>query len=38
VRLDGERKIYERDADSGYCIRFHFCPNWGSTLYREGVE
>src|ERR1700751_131452 len=27
VRLDGERKIYERDADSGYRIRFHFCPN-----------
>jgi hypothetical protein len=26
VRLDGERKIYQRDADSGYCIRFHFCP------------
>src|SRR5437764_12076578 len=27
VRLDGERKIYDRDADSGYRIRFHFCPN-----------
>jgi hypothetical protein len=26
VRLDGERKIYERDADSGYRIRFHFLP------------
>src|SRR5262249_40387429 len=26
-RLDGERKIYERDADSGHRIRFHFCPN-----------
>ena len=24
VGLDGERKIYERDADSGYRIRFHF--------------
>ena len=36
VRLDGERKIYERDADSGYRIRFHFCPNCGSTLYGEG--
>jgi hypothetical protein len=22
MRLDGERKIYERDADSGYRIRF----------------
>jgi hypothetical protein len=36
VRLDGERKVYERDADSGYRIRFHFCPNCGSTLYWEG--
>ena len=36
VRLDGERKICERDADSGYRIRFHFCPNCGSTLYWEG--
>ena len=36
VRLDGERKIYERDADSGYCIGFHFCPNCGTTLIRRG--
>jgi hypothetical protein len=36
VRLDGERKVYERDADSGYRIRFHFCPNCGTTLYWEG--
>jgi len=35
-RLDGERKICERDADSGYRIRFHFCPNCGSTVYWEG--
>jgi hypothetical protein len=31
VRLDGQRKVYERDADSGYSIRFHFCPNCGTT-------
>ena len=36
VRLDGERKIYEREADSGYEIRFHFCPNCSTTLYWEG--
>jgi len=36
VRLDGERKIYERGADTGYRIRFHFCPNCGSTIYWEG--
>jgi hypothetical protein len=36
VRLEGERKIYERDADSGNRIRFYFCPNCGSNLYWEG--
>ena len=36
VRLDGERKVYERDGDSGFRIRFHFCPNCGSTVYWEG--
>jgi len=36
VRLDGEGKVYERDADSGYRIRFHFCPSCGSILYWEG--
>jgi hypothetical protein len=35
VRLEGERKIYQRDADSGSRIRFHFCPNCGSNLYWE---
>jgi hypothetical protein len=37
VRLDGERKIYEHDADSGYRIRFHFCPTCGSTLFGKGT-
>jgi hypothetical protein len=36
VRLEGDRKIYEREADTGYRIRFHFCPNCGSTTYWEG--
>ena len=36
VRIDGERKIYEREADTGYRIRFYFCPNCGSTIYWEG--
>ena len=31
VRIEGDHKIYERDADSGFKIRFHFCPNCGST-------
>jgi len=33
VRLEGERKIYERSGDSGYRIRFHFCPKCGSNVY-----
>jgi putative acetyltransferase len=36
VHLVGERKIYERDADTGYRIRFYFCPRCGSTIYWEG--
>jgi hypothetical protein len=36
VRLEGERKIYERGADSGNRIRFYFCPDCGSNLYWEG--
>ena len=32
VRLEGERKIYERNGDSGYHIRFHFCPKCGSKI------
>ena len=36
VRLEGERKIYERNGDSGYHIRFHFCPKCGSNVYWEG--
>jgi hypothetical protein len=31
IRIEGDNKIYERDADSGFKIRFHFCPNCGST-------
>jgi hypothetical protein len=29
--IEGDNKFYERDADSGFKIRFHFCPNCGST-------
>src|SRR5215472_657271 len=35
VRLEGERKIYERTGDSGYRIRCHFCPKCGSNIYWE---
>src|SRR6266852_922044 len=36
VRIEGDNKIYERDADSGFKIRFHFCPNCGSNVFWEG--
>src|SRR6516165_7299973 len=36
VRIEGSNKIYERDADSGFKIRFHFCPNCGSNVFWEG--
>jgi hypothetical protein len=36
VRLDGQRRVFERVAHTGYRIRFHFCPNCGSTVYWEG--
>ena len=36
VRIEGEHKIYGRIADSGFEIRFHFCPNCGTSLFWEG--
>ena len=36
VRLEGERKVFARGADSGNQIRFHFCPPCGSNLYWKG--
>ena len=36
VRIEGEHKIYGRMADSGFEIRFHFCPNCGTSVFWEG--
>jgi len=36
VQIEGENKIYGRMADSGFEIRFHFCPNCGSSVFWEG--
>jgi hypothetical protein len=36
VRIEGEHKIYARMADSGFEIRFHFCPNCGANVFWEG--
>jgi hypothetical protein len=33
VRIEGEHKIYARKGDSGFEIRFHFCPNCGSSVF-----
>ena len=35
VRIAGAHKVYERGADSGFKIRFHFCPNCGSNVFWE---
>jgi hypothetical protein len=36
VQIEGEHKVYARMADSGFTIRFHFCPNCGSNVFWEG--
>jgi hypothetical protein len=33
VRVEGADKAWTRVADSGNTIRFHFCPECGSTVY-----
>lgn len=35
VRAEGASKCYVRSSDSGFPVRFHFCPNCGSTVYWE---
>jgi len=36
VRIAGEERIYARLADSGFEIRFHFCPHCGTSVLWEG--
>ena len=33
VTIEGKATRYERGADSGNRLTFHFCPQCGSTLY-----
>jgi hypothetical protein len=33
VRIEGPRKVFRRDCESGRTIDFQFCPNCGSTVY-----
>ena len=33
VRIEGFSKVFERDGQVGRKVRFHFCPNCGTSLY-----
>jgi hypothetical protein len=33
VRIEGPSKVFERDGQTGRKVRFHFCPNCGTSLY-----
>lgn len=35
VRIEGRSKVFERDGQAGRKVRFHFCPNCGTSLYWE---
>lgn len=33
IGIIGESTVYSRKGDSGFSVRFHFCPACGSTLF-----
>jgi hypothetical protein len=35
VTIEGPRKVFERNGQSGRKVRFYFCPNCGTSLYCE---
>jgi hypothetical protein len=35
VRVEGPSRCYSRPSDSGFPVRFHFCPDCGSTVFWE---
>lgn len=35
VSVSGESRVYQRAADSGNTVSFHFCGHCGSTVYWE---
>jgi hypothetical protein len=35
VAADGTFRTYRRAADSGFAVKFHFCPDCGSTVFWE---
>ncbi|MEB3046014.1 GFA family protein [Rhizobium mulingense] len=36
VTTEGKWKLFERAGADGRKVRFHFCPNCGTSLYWEG--
>lgn len=38
VEITGASTAYRRIADSGSAIRFHFCPDCGSTVYYQAED
>ena len=35
VKAKGRANIFVRSSDSGHGVKFHFCPDCGSTVYGE---
>ncbi len=35
VRAQGREKTFSRNADSGFAVLFHFCPDCGASIYWE---
>jgi hypothetical protein len=35
VTVEGPRKVFERDGQSGRKVRFYFCPTCGTSVYWE---
>jgi hypothetical protein len=33
VRIEGPSKVFERDGQAGRKVRFHFCPNCGTSVF-----
>jgi hypothetical protein len=33
VRIEGPRKVFEREGAEGRKVRFYFCPNCGTSVY-----
>ncbi|WP_117194244.1 GFA family protein [Rhizobium terrae] len=38
VRIEGASKSWSRQADSGFPVNLHFCPDCGSTVFWEPLR